>query len=357
MIAVIAASVLSLAGCTSERTENEYAYRQIGINYMNDGEYASAVEAFDNALSQKIGKISELELDICYYKALAQYSSGDARSAIETYTAIIDYKDKLPDAYYLRGCVYAAEGDTKKALEDFESAIERADSGTDEASGLNDEYEMYVKAIESLEAAGDEESASKLVSALSEKVADAGEKGDSVKMYYKGVADYLMGDYDNAASELGAAGVDGPAKAFLYLGKISVSEKKLADAKESFDTYIDNNPLDVEGLSEIGASLMDGGYYDAAVNYYRQGLDVAEGAKSGDDSSEDKASSSSGAVREMKRNLVAALEYSGEFDEAFETATEYMEAYPSDDEMERELTFLETRRSDDDSDSGKSSGD
>ena len=28
-----------VSGCSSESLENELAYRQIGINYMNDGEY------------------------------------------------------------------------------------------------------------------------------------------------------------------------------------------------------------------------------------------------------------------------------------------------------------------------------
>lgn len=58
------------------------------------------------------------ELDICYYKAKAQYLSGDVDGAIDTYTAIIDY-NKDSDAYYLRGCIYFAKNDTDKGLKDL----------------------------------------------------------------------------------------------------------------------------------------------------------------------------------------------------------------------------------------------
>ncbi len=57
-----------MTGCTNERKENQTAYRQIGINAMESGDYAGAVDAFNSALGQCIGKITENELDICYYK-------------------------------------------------------------------------------------------------------------------------------------------------------------------------------------------------------------------------------------------------------------------------------------------------
>ena len=70
-----------MTGCTNERKENQTAYRQIGINAMESGDYAGAVDAFNSALGQCIGKITENELDICYYKAAAQYAGGDSAGA------------------------------------------------------------------------------------------------------------------------------------------------------------------------------------------------------------------------------------------------------------------------------------
>ena len=51
--------------------------------------------------TSRVGSVGAEELDICYYKAKAQYLSGDVDGAIDTYTAIIDY-NKDSDAYYLR---------------------------------------------------------------------------------------------------------------------------------------------------------------------------------------------------------------------------------------------------------------
>lgn len=45
-----------MTGCTNERKENQTAYRQIGINAMESGDYAGAVDAFNSALGQCIGK-------------------------------------------------------------------------------------------------------------------------------------------------------------------------------------------------------------------------------------------------------------------------------------------------------------
>ena len=63
-----------------------------GIKHMNAGDYTAAVTSFTKALQQAPGRVRELELDISYYKAAAQYKSGDFGGAIDTYTNLIDYK-------------------------------------------------------------------------------------------------------------------------------------------------------------------------------------------------------------------------------------------------------------------------
>lgn len=108
-----------LTGCGSDdKAKDKDAYRQYGINCIENGSYDDAVDAFQKALDQSVGSVGAEELDICYYKAKAQYLSGDVDGAIDTYTAIIDY-DKDSDAYYLRGCIYFAKNDTDKGLKDL----------------------------------------------------------------------------------------------------------------------------------------------------------------------------------------------------------------------------------------------
>lgn len=96
-----------LTGCGSgDKEKDKDAYRQYGINCIENGSYDDAVDAFQKALDQSVGSVGAEELDICYYKAKAQYLSGDVDGAIDTYTAIIDY-NKDSDAYYLRAVIVA----------------------------------------------------------------------------------------------------------------------------------------------------------------------------------------------------------------------------------------------------------
>ncbi len=85
-----------LSGCGQKtNTTDQEAYRQYGINCIESGDYPSAVDAFQKALDQSHGKVTAAEIDICYYKAEAQFLSGDYEGAQTTYQALIDYKDCL----------------------------------------------------------------------------------------------------------------------------------------------------------------------------------------------------------------------------------------------------------------------
>ena len=139
-------AVLLLSGCENEKEKNMEAYRQYGINCMEQEDYDGALKAFQKALDQSNGKIGKKELDICYYKAEAQYRSGDSDAALGTYNSIISYDKNAADAYYLRGNLYYALGDGEKAAEDYQKAV----------SADKDNYELYIGIYESLAANGQE---------------------------------------------------------------------------------------------------------------------------------------------------------------------------------------------------------
>ena len=75
-------------------------------------------------MNQSLGKVGEKEIDICFYKAQAQYLSGAKDDALETYYAIIKY-NKDGRAYYLRGNLYYDMGEEKKALADYEEGVKQ----------------------------------------------------------------------------------------------------------------------------------------------------------------------------------------------------------------------------------------
>ena len=119
-MAVVLATGLLLAGCEEDETQNNKdAYRQIGINCMQEGDYEGAIDAFQNALDQSLAVVGEEEIDTCYYKAAAQYAAGKKEDAIETYQALINYDKKNAQAYFLLGELYRKENDMDKAKENF----------------------------------------------------------------------------------------------------------------------------------------------------------------------------------------------------------------------------------------------
>ena len=132
-VAIIAIAAMVLCtGCGSERLEEQKLLRQQGITLMENGKYEEALVEFQNALDLSLGNVGETEMDICFYKAEAQYMLGDLEGATATYTAIVDF-NKNAKAYFLRGNLYYSLGDEEKALADYAAAL---------AQEKND-YELY----------------------------------------------------------------------------------------------------------------------------------------------------------------------------------------------------------------------
>ena len=90
-------------------------------------------------------------MDVCYYKALAQYKSGDTKAAIKTYDGLVDYDKKNWEVYYLRGSVLLADGQPDACLKDYDKAVSLNDS----------DAELYGHISENLQNAGRTQEAQK----------------------------------------------------------------------------------------------------------------------------------------------------------------------------------------------------
>lgn len=329
LTAVICATVLILSACGTDTTAKE-GYRQYGISCMESGDYEAAIEAFQKALDQSVGSVSALDLDICYYKAEAQYLNGDYEDALETYTALINYNGDAR-AYYLRGCLYyttGTEAEEGQGAKDLEAAVE-ADP---------DNYELYigiynvlsaVKAdYDSTEGIGEvyvdlteDEITEYLYSALAIK-------GDDAEDYMqKGRIYYMLDDMDSALSYLEQAAEGGEAEAYYYLTQVyhALGDTDAADA--AFESYINSEDMDAEGLYEIGVTQMNEEDYESAITCFTMALSLEEITNE----------------QELQKGLILAYEYSGDFESAKSLIADYMAAYPDDEEMEQESIFLETR--------------
>lgn len=305
-------SLTLMTGCTNERRENQTAYRQIGINAMESGDYAGAVDAFNSALGQCIGKITENELDICYYKAAAQYASGDSEGAVATYTAIIDYDKKAADAYYLRGCVYLKQGNTESAVSDFDAAVQYN----------SDDYELYVNIYENLLAYDMTEKGEEYLN----KAFDI--KGNSAEDYaWRGRIYYYLGQYDNAMTELNSALDKESVTANLYIAQVYEAQGDSENAEVYYQNYVNSGAADSEAMNSLGEIEMAKGNYSGALTYLQQGIAMENVTNR----------------RELMQNLIICYEYTFDFNSAWNVVQEYVQAYPDDASAQREYIFLKNR--------------
>lgn len=221
-IAAVTAACLFMTGCTTkrERLEKEDEYRTIGINAMESGDYTAAMEAFNSAL-ELADEIGASEMDICYYKAAAQFAAGNLNDAIETYNALLEADEKNSDAYFLRGSVYLKMNESAKASEDYEKAIEYAKNNT-----------------------------------------------------VKGKIYLLMERYPEAIEALTTATEKGDVEANLYLAKAYEASGEEAKAEACLDVYIEENPGSSVDYNRQGKKKMEEGNYAEAISDFTKGLEL-----------------------------------------------------------------------------------
>lgn len=314
-VMIIGLSV-GVTGCGSEeRRQAQDGYRQYGINCMQKGNYEEAEDAFQKALDQSVGGITEMEIDTCFYKAQAQYLAGDVAGACETYSAIIDYNGDAR-AYYLRGSLFYQTG--------YEQEEGQGQADFDEAIGQDDEnYELYVAVYEALKEAGDPQANAK--SYLEKALEIKGEEPED--LFQKGRIYYRLEEYETAKDLLERAQSEGLNEAYEELANVYEALGDSNAAEAAFEAYLESGEADADGLQEIGDNLMKRKRYIRAIRCYDTALGMEDVSNR----------------QSLLRNLILAHEYCGNFMKAKDLCAEYVEAYPEDEEMVRENVFLQTR--------------
>ena len=310
--AIIATFVLLLCtGCGNERKEDQRELRLEGITLMESEKYEEALEKFQEALDLSLGKVGDTEMDICFYKAEAQYKLGNLEDAMATYTAIIDF-NKDARAHFLRGNLYYSLGEEENALKDYAAAIEQEKK----------DYEIYIGVYEALVSHDKEKEAQDYLNKALEI------KGNSAydKMQ-KGRINYLLGENDAAVSLLEEAAKGKEKQAFYYLAEIYSLLGDEASAKSNMNAYLESGIADSYGLFSIANDELAKGNYDMVIECLTGALQLEKVPNK----------------QIIMKTLVIAYEKKLDFASAYELMTEYVESYPDDEEAKRELTFLETR--------------
>lgn len=312
-IALIAcAAVLLLAGCGSEtNTTDQEAYRQYGINCIENGDYQAAVDALQKALDQSHGKVTPMEIDICYYKAEAQFLNGDYEGAETTYQALIDYNDDA-NSYFLRGCMRFKLGMQDQALNDFGMAVSRE----------KNDRNLYIGIYEAMTANGLESEGQYY---LHQALDVSGEKAEDFMQ--KGRIYLMLKDTQNAVASLLTAIEKGSVEANFYLAEAYEELGDTANADAYFQAYLDAGIASSYELCEVGTRLMSRGDYEHAVSYFQTALAL--------DEVQNEAS--------ILKNMVMAYEGLYDFASARDAMEQYLELVPDDETARKEMTFLSTR--------------
>lgn len=309
--AIVALSLFLCTGCSNEREEKQLEKRLEGITLMENGKYEDALVVFQEALDLSLGEVNEEELDICFYKAEAQYKMGDLESAMATYTAIIDYNENAK-AYFLRGNLYYSLGDEENALKDYAAAIEKEKK----------DYELYIGVYEVLSAHGkDKEAQDYLNQALEISGNSAYDK------MQKGRINFLLGEQQTAISLLEEAIKGKEVDAYYYLAEIYSLLGDDKQSQENLNAYMESGEADSYSLFNIANDQLGKGNYDMAIECLNTALELESVPNK----------------QIIMKTLVIAYEQNLDFASAKELMAEYVEAYPDDEEAKREYTFLETR--------------
>ena len=309
LIASLSASIFT--GCGKDVSQQN-SLKQDGITAMGKGKYEEAVKDFDQALSLAGSKITEDEIDICYYKAASQYLGGKTKDALKTYSNLIRYDKKNGDAYYLRGALYFKTGETKRAITDFKDAV---------ATNQKD-YDRYFHIYNILNNAGQTEEAGKFLNLLLDTDTKSGEAYQA-----KGKALEIRKDYDNALKDYDLAVGKGLEEARLDMARIYALNKETKKAEKELSTYQKNAKPSGKSYNTIGEFQFNQGNYKDALKSFQKGLELKDVSNK----------------QELLKNEIAALERTGDFAKAKKNCQSYIEEYPYDQEMQDEYLFLKTR--------------
>ena len=213
---------LSACGNDSGISEKQQELKKQGMELQASGNYEAAIAKYEEALGLSSMEVGKEEIDLAYYKASAQYRSGDLDGAIDTYSAILAVK-KSEDSYLGRGLLYVAAGEEKKAEEDLKKVLK--------------------------------------------------ETKDPLTM---GIIYNVTGDTAKAKECFEKAQKDGDSEAIFYLASIYDESGDHNYAMLLLEEYIAGGKAGAEGYLSVAREYFDDGRYDEALEMVQAGIALGD---------------------------------------------------------------------------------
>lgn len=296
---------------SSAKKTNKYAYRGIGMAYLQKQEYDKSIEYFDKALEIDVEK--DWNTDITYYKANATLLGGDVDGALSLYTQLIDSNSENHLVYQARANVYRDKGEYASALADYNSALLYCDGG----------FEIYIGMAACYIESGHPDEAEEALFLAS--LLDIETDEDK---YYLGVIHYYEEEYDSAKAEMEYALANGITEAYFYLGEICLIQEDYESALGYFEKYSETTvTVSPTVCNDVAVCYIREGDFENAKEWIEKGLSFTN----------------SGVNRELRRNEIACLEGLGDLSGAFGKLSTYIADYPDDEAAVTEYEFLKDR--------------
>ncbi len=297
--------------------EEIYFWRGLGIAHMGLLDYETAVTDFKTALSENGMVVDSLTVDINYYLAACYYKLGRYEDSIQIYDAILNYKKKDADAFFLRGNARLYLSDYALAAEDFDAAIAAAEHPVD----------MSVDVYLAYSDAGDEARGKAYLEngkALKKGLLTPIEEG---RLYF------YLGDYKTAVEKLEVLREkdDADAEALLLLGRAYEALGDWNYATMVYDKYVSNYPVkDARSAgiyNRLGMLYLESGDSVKALQAFSEAMQIPD----------------NGIMQTLKFNEIVAYERGGDFATAEVLMNDYLKIYPDDEVAQKEYIFLSTR--------------
>ena len=120
---------------------------------------------------------------------------------------------------------------------------------------------------------------------------------------------------------------DGNTEAVLLQGIVYMEQKDTASARKKFEEYVSQAEDSARGFNGLALCDIEDGDYDSALSNISSALTFAEGEE----------------LKSLLFNEMTIYEKKLDFVTAKQKAEEYLELYPDDKTMKKELAFLKTR--------------
>ena len=284
-----------------------------GIAYYESKDYEAAINQFLKALSMDVAH--SLDEDISYYLASAYIENKQYEKAIEVYSEMIEESSKDAELYSKRALVYEQAGKYDECMKDYDKAIALEKNS----------YVYYIeKAKMQMQNGHNDQAKETLEKALMIKA-----KSDEAR-YQTALVYYYMENRVKAIEVLNGI-KEKYVNAYELLGDIYYNASDYQQAAKQYEEYLkretsaDTSRTSYK-LSNCYINIKEYGKAQLAI-------DTALRAQKIED------------IRRLKYNQIVVYENSADFNTAYDLAKAYLEEYPDDEDMARELVFLKTRYS------------